>query len=153
VGAALTAANFGRPAMAVSLALGDPQRWETAATTAAAVLPWLHRLQPPSVLNLNVPNLPRHDIKGVRAAPLADAGTVQAAVIDEAGGGGCDASDTLELTLPSPRPVADAGTDSHALADGYVVLTVVSGLRSTLTALDAPIKLLERTLSAARVPA
>jgi hypothetical protein len=34
-----------------------------------------------------------------------------------------------------------------------VVLTVLSGLRATLTALDSPISLVERTLSAARVPA
>jgi 5'-nucleotidase len=148
VGAALTAANFGCPAMAVSLALGAPAQWETAAATAAALLPWLDRLKPPSVLNVNVPNLPRTEVRGVQAAPLADAGTVQAAVIDEDLSG----SETLELTLPSPRPVS-IGTDSHALAEGFVVLTVLSGLRSTLTALDAPISLVERTLSAARVPA
>jgi len=146
VGAALTAANFGRPAMAVSLALGTPAHWETAATTAAALLPWLDKLKPPSVLNVNVPNVPRAHVRGVCAAGLADAGTVQAAVIEE------DDSETLELTLPSPRPVS-VGTDSHAVAEGYVVLTVLSGLRATPTALDAPIALVERTLSAARVPA
>jgi 5'-nucleotidase len=146
VGAALTAANFGRPAMAVSLALGSPPHWETAATTAAALLPWLDRLKPPSVLNVNVPNLPRNEVRGVQAAPLADAGTVQAAVVEEAD------SETLELTLPSTRPVS-VGTDSHALAEDFIVLTVVSGLRSTPTTLDGPISLVERTLSAARVPA
>ena len=146
VGAALTAANFGRPAMAVSLALGTPPQWETAATTAAAVLPWLPGLNPPSVLNLNVPNVPRSEVRGVQAAPLADAGTVQAAVIEE------NEPETLELTLPSPRPVT-VGTDSHALAEGFVVLTVLSGLRSTMTTLDAPMSLVEQTLTAARVPA
>jgi 5'-nucleotidase len=146
VGAALTAANFGMPALAVSLALGAPPQWETAATTAAALLPWLHRVKPPAVLNVNVPNLPRAEILGVQAAPLADAGTVQTAVVEEAD------SETLELTLPSPHPPAP-GTDSHALAEGYVVLTVLSGVRSTFTALDAPISLVERTLTAARVPA
>jgi broad specificity polyphosphatase/5'/3'-nucleotidase SurE len=132
--------------MAISLALGAPQLWETAATTAAALLPWIDQVKAPSVLNVNVPNLRRDEVRGAQAAGLADAGIVQAAVIEESD------SETLELTLPSPRPVA-AGTDSHALAEGFVVLTVVSGLRSTLTALDAPIALVERTLSAARVPA
>jgi len=146
VGAALTAANFGRPAMAVSLALGSPPRWETAATVAASVLPWLHRLKPPAVLNVNVPNLARSDVRGVRAAPLADAGTVQTAVVEEAD------SETLELTLPSPRAPLP-GSDTHTLAEGYVALTVLSGLRSTMTALDAPISLVERTLTSARVPA
>jgi len=146
VGAALTAANFGRPAMAVSLALGAPPQWETAATAAAAVLPWLNRLTPPAVLNVNVPNLPRNEVIGVRAAPLADAGTVQTAVIEESD------SETLELTLPSPRP-ASLDTDTYALAEGFIVLTVLSGLRSTMTALDGPISLVERTLTAARVPA
>jgi 5'-nucleotidase len=132
--------------MAVSLALGSPAHWETAATTAAALLPWMEHIKPPSVLNVNVPNLPRHEVRGAQAAPLADAGTVQTSVIEESD------SETLELTLPSPRPVS-VGSDSHALAEGFVVLTVLSGLRSTLTALDAPIALVERTLSAARVPA
>ena len=63
VGAALTAANFGRPAMAVSLGLGSPPHWETAATTAAALVPWLDRVKPPSVLNVNVPNLARHEVR------------------------------------------------------------------------------------------
>jgi len=36
---------------------------------------------------------------------------------------------------------------------GPLHLTVLSGLRSTMTALDAPISLVERTLTAARVPA
>ncbi|MBV8981001.1 MAG: 5'/3'-nucleotidase SurE, partial [Acidimicrobiia bacterium] len=135
VGAALTAANFGRPAMAVSLALGSPAHWETAAATAAALLPWLDQLEPPSVLNVNVPNVPRSEVRAVCAAGLADAGTVQAAVIEESD------SETLELTLPSPRPVG-VGTDSHAVAEGYVVLTVLSGLRATPTVLDAPIALI-----------
>src|SRR5260221_581427 len=53
---------------------------------------------------------------------------------------------------PSPGPVS-IGSDSHAFSEGFVVPTVTSGLRPTLTALDTPISLVERTLSAARVPA
>src|SRR5437660_672352 len=41
VGAALTAATLGRPAIAVSLGVGAPPHWETAAFVARAAIRWL----------------------------------------------------------------------------------------------------------------
>jgi 5'-nucleotidase len=93
VGAALTAANTGIPAVAVSIGAvqTDPTRvpgdqvgevhsggtyhWETAARLAADALAWLMEQPRPErfgpVLNLNVPNVLPADLLGVRDAPLA----------------------------------------------------------------------------------
>ena len=93
VGAALTAANTGIPAVAVSIgaAQSDPTRaagdqvaevhhegschWGTAARLAAAALAWhaarTEAERPGVVVNLNVPNAAPADVLGVREAPLA----------------------------------------------------------------------------------
>jgi 5'-nucleotidase len=146
VGAALTATNLGRPALAVSLSAGTPQHWETAATAASALTPWLTKVKAPLVLNVNVPNVPRSEVRGARTAPLADAGVVQTAVVEET------ATGTIELAVPAPRPAAP-GTDTALLAEGYIVMTVLSGLRPVLAPLDRQVRVVEKALAATRVPA
>jgi 5'-nucleotidase len=78
VGAALTAATLGFPALAVSIAWGDSFHWETAATLAALAIDWVAAGVPaavrgvaPRVLNLNAPNVVLADVAGVREAQLA----------------------------------------------------------------------------------
>jgi 5'-nucleotidase len=72
VGAALTAAALGVPALAVSIAWGDTFHWSTAATIAAASIDWVAGGGgDPRVLNLNVPNVELADVLGVREAQLA----------------------------------------------------------------------------------
>jgi 5'/3'-nucleotidase len=73
VGAALTAAALGVPALAVSLAWGDSFEWDTAAAIAAAAIGWVATpgRDGPRVLNLNVPNVAPADVAGVREASLA----------------------------------------------------------------------------------
>jgi len=64
------------PAAAVSLA-GDVH-FTTAALVAASVASWLAVADRPTILNLNVPDVPLTRLRGVRAARLAPAGTAQA---------------------------------------------------------------------------
>ncbi len=78
VGAALTAATLGYPAIAVSIAWGESFHWETAATLAALAVDWVASGHPspgsgtaPRVLNLNAPNLVLADVVGIREAQLA----------------------------------------------------------------------------------
>ncbi|MBE3074485.1 MAG: 5'/3'-nucleotidase SurE, partial [Actinobacteria bacterium] len=87
VGAAFSAMTHGIHAMAVSMASGQPRHWATAGAVARHVLPWLTS-QPADrgVLNVNVPDLPTMGVLGIRKAPLARFGAVQATLeADDAG--------------------------------------------------------------------
>ncbi len=69
VGAALTAGNLGFPALAVSIDSTAPVHLDTATTVAAAAMGWLLQAPAGTVLNVNVPDLPFHQVRGVREAP------------------------------------------------------------------------------------
>ncbi len=125
VGAALTAATFGASGLAVSIAAGRPLLWETAATVARVAARWLAESPEGTAVNLNVPNLPLSDVKGVRAARLAPFGTVRTAIV-EAGAGRLQ----VELRSVGEREVI-AGTDSALLHEGLATVTTLTGLRTS----------------------
>ena len=127
VGAALTAANFGVSGLAVSIGVGDPYRWETAAELAVAALGWLVEQPPRTVLNLNVPNLARDELRGVRAASLAPFGTVRAALVESQGGG-------LQMELAEHGVELPADSDTALVRSGWAALTSLVGIR----AVDGP---------------
>jgi 5'-nucleotidase len=121
VGAALTAQSFGCSALAVSVAVSDVWRFDTAARVALDVLPMLLDAPPRSVLNLNVPALDYADVAGVRWARLAAFGSVRAAIA-ESGSGGLQFE--LRATGVSPPPDSDQG-----LVDaGFASLTTIVGV-------------------------
>ena len=119
VGAALTAAGLDVPGLAVSLeySLEGVYLWETAATFAAAAVGWVAIPEDgrPRVLNINVPNLPIDDVKGVREATLAAHGEVWIAAADVSGG-------DLKIEFQG-RGEAAPGTDVALIRDGYVAVT------------------------------
>lgn len=78
VGAALTANAHGLLALAVSVSAPDPVHWETAASVSDRALRWLLEREPRHVLNVNVPDVPPGQLRGLRRAPLATFGAVQA---------------------------------------------------------------------------
>ncbi len=81
VGAALTAVQFGVPAMAVSLGThgeGEDRHWDTAAVCAASLVHSVHAAGTHGALNVNVPNVRPYAVRGMKAASLALGGTVQA---------------------------------------------------------------------------
>jgi len=122
VGAALTAQNFGAKGLAVSVAAGDEWHWESAATVALEVLDVLADAPARSVLNLNVPALPRDRIKGLRWARLAAFGAVRAAVAHS------ESEGHLQIELRAVDDELPADTDT-ALADaGYATLTTIVGI-------------------------
>jgi 5'-nucleotidase len=124
VAAALTAACFGVPAVAVSCddlhsTGGDedgPWYWAAAAALAAGLATALADLELPLALSVNVPNLPPDGVRGLCAAPLAR---------------------TLpSVTVPGPgRPLrpgirilaAPAGSDVERLRAGWATATVLAG--------------------------
>ena len=123
VGAARTAANFGVSGLAVSIGVGDPYRWETAAELAVAALAWLVEQPPKTVLNLNVPNLRRDELRGVREASLAPFGTVRAALVESQGGG-------LQMELAEHGVELPADSDTTLVRSGCAALTSLVGVRA-----------------------
>lgn len=123
VGAALTAANFGVSALAVSIGWNEDPHWATAATLAAAATAWLERAPVRTVLNLNVPDVAAEDLRGVRWAELAPFGTVRAAVVSTDGG-------PLQMELRETGIDLEPDTDTALVAAGYAAVTSIVGIRA-----------------------
>ncbi|WP_250002565.1 5'/3'-nucleotidase SurE [Actinoplanes sp. M2I2] len=146
VGAALTAANYGMRALAVSLDVLNPDasvssasggnaivvpsddalHWSTAASLAATLMETVASAPAGTVLNLNVPD--RESAPELREAKLAAFGQAGIAVA-EAGEG--FVRTTIERSGEHLRP----GTDLALLAEGFATVTAlrppaeVSGVR------------------------
>jgi 5'-nucleotidase len=122
VGAAMTAAGLGFPGLAVSIGIGEPVIWETAACLAAACVDWVADPHGgPRVLNLNVPNRPLGEVLGVREAHLAPYGTVWA--------GSADASDGhVQLEFTGNDVEGDPDTDLALLRAGFAAVTPLQGI-------------------------
>jgi len=130
VGAVLTAANFGLSGLAVSIGTGQHNHLETAASVAASALGWLLRAPARTVLNVNVPNLPLEEVRGVRQARLAPFGTVRAALGDRVDG-------RVQVELRDTEHDLEPDTDTALVLAGYVTITALNGIRA-VDETDAP---------------
>ncbi len=121
VGAALTAVTYGCPAMAVSLDVGlavnGDLHWTTAASVASELIDEALSLPPRIALNVNVPNVEREKVSGLKRARLASFGAVQTNL--EVGEG------YVRTTIADHEDELEAGTDAATLADGYASVTPV----------------------------
>jgi 5'-nucleotidase len=130
VGAALTAANHGMRAMAVSLDVlttspPGPEivvpadadlHWDTAAAVARDLLAQVEETPPGTVLNVNAPDI--SEISGVKWVDLAQIGQTQMAVAESGEG-------FVRTTFQrGTEPLVD-GTDLAALAAGYATVTLL----------------------------
>lgn len=119
VGAALSASAHGIRGIAVSIASGDPQHWDTARYVTDHALAWL--LEQPvdeRVLNVNVPDIAPDRLRGIRPATLASFGAVQARVKDLGTG-------YVQLTYTGVEAEEEPGTDHYLLARGWATLTML----------------------------
>jgi 5'-nucleotidase len=123
VGAALTAANFGVSGLAVSVAVGDPVRYDTASAVAVLGLDWLIIQPPRTVLNINVPDLDLSALRGIREARLAPFGTVRAAVAESQDG-------RIQMELRATGVELEEDTDTALVNAGFVAVTSLVGIRS-----------------------
>lgn len=123
VGAVLTGGNFGVSGLAVSIGVGDEILWETAGELAALALEWLVDQPPKTLLNLNVPNLPLAEVRGVRWARLAPFGTVRAALVPGESG--------LQMELREHDEKLPDDSDTALVRDGYASITSIVGIRAT----------------------
>jgi 5'-nucleotidase len=124
VGAVLTGANFGVSGIAVSIDLGDELLWDTAGTLAVHALEWLVDQPAKTVLNLNVPNLPLDELRGVRWARLAPFGTARAHLVESPSG-------ALQMELRPHGEVLPADSDTALVREGYAAITSIVGIRAT----------------------
>jgi broad specificity polyphosphatase/5'/3'-nucleotidase SurE len=125
VGAALTASQLGISALAVSLRSGTvPEPWDSAADLAVALIPILAGAPARTVLNLNVPALPLHEIRGLRWARVSGAGLIKAA----SGAGDFEAPNRPEMEGPAAAEGAHAFMEGGPGEEGEIVLSVGSPL-------------------------
>jgi 5'-nucleotidase len=128
VGAALTASQLGISALAVSLRTGaDSEPWDSAADLAVALIPLLSQAPARTVLNLNVPALPLHQIRGLRWGRVSGAGLIKAA----SGAGAFEAPNPAEMDGPAAIEAARAFMEGGPGEEGEIVLSVGSPLPRT----------------------
>jgi 5'-nucleotidase len=102
-----------------------PYHWETAARLAVAAAPWAATPDdPPRVLNLNVPNVPLDELRGVREAQLARYGEVWVASADVQGG-------DLRMEFQGVSKAPDPDTDAALVLDGYATVTDLAGIAAS----------------------
>ena len=75
-------------------------------------------MQTDAILNVNVPNLPRHRIKGIVATKTASTGYVRLAEAR----GGADVSYSTVIGRPAGK-VIEEGTDIWAIDEGFISIT------------------------------
>ena len=94
-------------------------RWDTAKSIAGAVLHWFSEAEPMILLNVNVPDIPRAEVRGTRITRL---------------GRRHKAENTITMKNPRGETVywvgaageardEGEGTDFNAVAQGYVSIT------------------------------
>jgi 5'-nucleotidase len=134
VGAALTAASHGIPALAISLASPAPAHWDAAGAAAGRALDWfVPRATQPVVANVNLPDRPADQLLGFRGARLAAFGAVQAQVLAVSADPG---SGSIPVTFARPAGEPGPDTDLALLRQGWATVTVLCGLCESDDALD-----------------
>ena len=123
VGAALTAANFGVSAVAVSIAgrVATIEHWDVAASLAADVVDQLAVATSTTTINLSVPDLAADDLGEIRWGTLAPFGNVRAEVLDRT-------DERVELGFIANDEVLPADSDTVLVAEGHPVVTALQGI-------------------------
>ncbi len=122
--AAATEGRFlGYPAIAISMDAHQPRHYATGARVARLLVERLQKrpLAPEVILNVNVPDLPWEEIRGLRATRLGHRHKAEPVVrqIDPRG------RPMYWVGPAGPEQDAGEGTDFHAVRHGYVSVTPI----------------------------
>jgi 5'-nucleotidase len=119
VAAATEGRHMGMPAIAVSLA--GNEHFDTAAMVVVKLIQRLqeHPLPQDQILNVNVPDLPIAQLKGIKATRLGSRHQAEAMKKQQDPWG----RDVYWYGLLGPEQDAGEGTDFHAIANGYASIT------------------------------
>lgn len=123
VAAAMEGRTLGLPGIAVSMVSGHPEHYQSAAIIVKDLVIKLHDLKVPArtVLNINVPDLPIEQIKGVQVTRLGHRSVSQSPIecVDPRG-------NVLYWIAGVGSSVDNGpGTDFYAVEHGYVSITPV----------------------------
>lgn len=125
VGAALTAASHGSRAVALSLDGTSPSQWKTAEIVARRAVEWaIEHVEPGTVLNINIPDIPPEELQGLRSAPLAAFGAVQAE-IGEVERNGREA-EAVPVTFRTVELDESSDSDAVLVSRGWATATVLT---------------------------
>lgn len=123
VSAASEAVILGVPGVAISLCTYQNPYWETAAKVAEEIVPKLLKNPLPDgvLLNVNVPNIPYSELKGLKAARMGRSRFVEKFSVH------CDPRGNNYYWLDGELDLLDdsAETDVRVVADGYAALTPI----------------------------
>lgn len=138
VGVALTASVLGIRTMAVSVAGTSPTNWDTAERVTIRLMEWAE-FQPSDgrILNINIPDVPLYQLRGLRAAPLAVFGSVQAADVDFPD----DPVSAVRRVAVEYEPEfakLEPGTDHYLLQRNWVTATMLRSLSDDFTGITLP---------------
>ena len=120
--AAATEGRFlGLPAVAISLAASEPVHFDTATHVAVTLLHRLIKnpLPKDTILNVNVPDVPLHEVKGYQATRLGQRHKAEPVIksLDPRG------RSIYWVGPPGLEQDAGPGTDFYAIKTGYVSIT------------------------------
>lgn len=119
VGAAMEAAVSGYPAAAVSVSGHEPQNFQAARTFARRALSLKDEIPRDSLLNINVPDLPEEEIRGMKITRLGHRNFQDGFRLQDDGGYQLKGS-------PQDFTRDDLAIDLAAVAQGYASVTPVT---------------------------
>ncbi|ASP46845.1 5'/3'-nucleotidase SurE [Cognaticolwellia beringensis] len=121
VAAATEGRHLGMPAIAVSLVSSDPKHFQTAAVVTAKFIERLklHPLPSDQIININVPDLPLNELKGIQVTRLGNRHKAETMK---------KVKDPWQRDIYWYGPLgqeldAGVGTDFHAIANGFASIT------------------------------
>ena len=121
VAAATEGRHLGMPAIAVSLVSSDPKHFRTAAVVTAKFIERLklHPLPSDQIININVPDISLEELKGIQVTRLGNRHKAETMK---------KVKDPWQRDIYWYGPLgqeldAGAGTDFHAVANGYASIT------------------------------
>ena len=121
VAAAMEGRFMGLPAMAISLVGDDPVHYETAGVLIKKLIENLHKnpLVADTILNINVPDLPLDQIKGIEVTRLGQRHKSEPVIKEKDPRG----RPIYWIGPPGAEQDGGEGTDFHAVRNGYVSIT------------------------------
>ena len=133
--AAATEGRFlGLPAMAVSMASHDPQFYDTAAQVVRDLLVRIkeHTLPADTILNINVPDIPYEDLRGMQATRLGKRHKSESVIRQQSPYG----QEIFWVGPAGQEQDAGPGTDFHAIKKHYVSVSPLEIDLTRYTALE-----------------
>ena len=120
VAAAMEAAFFNVPAVAMSVAAEENMDFETAARYCVQVFKQLLPLSGPDVININIPQLSKGPPKGIRVVPQSTEGFDEYYIRREN-----EQRQTVFQLAGGPHRAEATPTDTTSLADGFITVTAL----------------------------